>query len=415
MKDFWKRTFRQALPLFIGLTLTVITFFIIFRFSGLKQEINLILAILKPFVYGGVMAYLLKTPYNWIESRILKLFKKRTGLARGLSVGVVMILTLVVIMFLISMVVPALVESIGSIINEIPAATATLEKTVAKVAEENKVLGNYINQGIEAVNKSGVDWLKKKILPELGGLLGGFANAFGSVFGVLYNLIIGAIICIYLLLGKTTFARQGKMLLYSFFSRETADKLLDEITFIDKTFVGFFGGKILDSVVVGIICYVFCLIMQLTLGMKNAVLIAVIIGVTNIIPFFGPFIGAVPSALIILMDSPVCCLIFIIFVIVLQTVDGNILGPMLLSGSVGLSGFWVLFAITLFGGLFGIPGIIAGVPIFAVIYDFFRRWVYRRLKRNGITEYLPEQAAEPGAVPDAEKAADPEESLKIIR
>ncbi len=390
MKDFWKKTLGLALPLFIGLTLTVIFFFIIYRFNGITDAFSGLIDILVTFVYGGVMAYLLKTPYNWIEKRIAKLLKnKKPGLAKGLSVVLVLFLGFAIIIILLQMVIPALVESIISIINEVPAATAALEKIVADFAKENEVLGNYIYQGIDAISTGGVDWLKETILPKLGGLMGGVAGAFGSVLGVFYNLFIGLIICIYLLLGKETFARQGKMIIYSMFKRNTARKVLDEISFIDKTFVGFFGGKILDSAVVGLICYVFCLIMQLTLGMKNAVLIAVVIGVTNIIPFFGPFIGAFPSALITLMDKPICCLIFIIFVVILQTVDGNILGPILLSESVGLSGFWVLFAITLFGGLWGIVGILTGVPVFAVIYDLIKRLVYSMLRKHGVTEFLP--------------------------
>ncbi len=395
MKEFWKKTFGLAIPLFIGLSLTVITFFVIFRFEGIAKAFSALMSIMVTFIYGGVMAYLLRIPYNWFEKRLGKLLKgKKPGLVRALSVIIVLALSVAIIMILLQMVIPALVESIISIVNEVPAATASLEKLVADFAASNEVIGNYIYQGIDAISTGGVAWLKDKILPELGGIMGGVAGAFGSVLGVLYNILIGLIICIYLLLGKSTFARQGKMVVYSIFKRNTAEKVLDEIAFIDKTFVGFFGGKILDSAVVGLICYVFCLIMQIVFGMKNAVLIAVIIGVTNIIPFFGPFIGAIPSALIILMDKPICCLIFIIFVVILQTIDGNVLGPMLLSGSVGLSGFWVLFAITLFGGLLGIVGILIGVPVFAVIYDFIKRQVYNMLKRHEITEYLPKEPEE---------------------
>ena len=390
MKDYWKKTFSSAIPLFIGLSLTLITFFIIFRFEGITKAFSSLLKILVTFIYGGVMAYLLKTPYNWIRKRMDKLLKgKKPGMSKGLSVAVVFILAFAIIIILLQMVIPALVDSIISIINEVPAASAALEKLLSDFAADNEVLGNYIYQGIDAISTGGVDWLKETILPKLGGLMGGVAGAFSSVIGVFYNFFIGLIICIYLLLGKETFARQGKMIIYSVFKRDTARKVLDELTFIDKTFVGFFGGKILDSAVVGLICYVFCLIMQLTLGMKNAVLIAVVIGVTNIIPFFGPFIGAIPSALIILMDNPICCLIFIIFVVILQTVDGNILGPMLLSESVGLSGFWVLFSITLFGGLWGIVGILTGVPVFAVIYDLIKRIVYTLLEKHEVTEFLP--------------------------
>ncbi len=387
LNNFWKRAFKSAVPLFLGLTMTVISFFIIFRFRGIMKGFDRLTVILKPFIYGGVMAYLLKTPYNWTEKKLDKLFKgKRPGLKKALSVIIVMLLSLFIILVLFSLVIPALAESIVSIIKEVPGALSRAEEIISKYRSENEVIANYITRGIEAIKTNGIDWLKEKLLPELGSLMGNFANVFGSFLGLLYNLLIGVIICVYLLLGKSNFARQGKMLVYSVFKKENAEKVLAEFSYIDKVFVGFFGGKILDSTVVGLICYAFCLIMQLAFGMKNAVLIAVIVGVTNMIPFFGPYIGAIPSALIILMDSPAFCIAFIIFIVILQQIDGNILGPMLLSGSVGLTGFWVLFAITAFGGIFGITGVLVGVPVFAVIYDMIRRWVHTMLKKHGVTE-----------------------------
>ena len=212
----------------------------------------------------------------------------------------------------------------------------------------------------------------------------------GSVLTVVKNIVLGIIICIYLLLGRKTFARHGRAVVYALLKPERAEKALKEISFIDSTFVGFFGGKILDSAIVGLICYIFCMIMSMTVGFQNAVLISVIIGVTNVIPYFGPFIGAVPAALLILISSPRNCLIFLIFIVILQQFDGNVLGPKLLAGSVGLTGFWVLFAITLFQGLFGFMGILVGVPVFAVIYDLVRRWLVSRLRRNGKTDVLEE-------------------------
>ncbi len=392
MKQFIKDSFKKAMPLFLGLGMAIVLFFIIFRYNGLHSGFNRIIVILKPFIYGGVMAYLLKTPYNWIEKKLIGLLsEKRAGLVRILSVIIVMVLSLAVIYVLLSMVIPALARSVISIAREIPPALTRFEVMISEYTTNNQVLDNYIDEAINSFKTNGVDWLRSNILPSLQGMMGGFVSKFGSLFGVLYNLLIGIIICVYLLLGKTKLGRQARMVVYSVFKRETADKILDEFTFIDKTFVGFFGGKILDSAVVGLICYIFALIMQFAFGLKNAVLISVIVGVTNIIPFFGPYIGEVITALIILIDSPVNCVIFLIFLILLQQFDGNFLGPMLLSESVGLSGFWVLFSITIFGGIFGIVGILVGVPIFAVIYDLMRRWVYRRLKKHEITEYLPVQ------------------------
>ena len=178
-------------------------------------------------------------------------------------------------------------------------------------------------------------------------------------------------------------------MIYAVFKPERAEKVLREFAFIDKTFVGFFAGKILDSAIVGLLCYIFCAIMSVVMtGFENAVLISVIIGVTNIIPYFGPFIGAAPSALLILIASPRSCIIFLLFILILQQFDGNVLGPRLLADSVGLSGFWVLFSITLFQGLFGFVGILVGVPVFAVIYDLLKRGILLGLEKHGKTDVL---------------------------
>ena len=163
---------------------------------------------------------------------------------------------------------------------------------------------------------------------------------------------------------------------------------MQEVTFIDKTFVGFFGGKILDSAIVGVLCYIFCLIMTFAMDFPNAMLISVIVGITNVIPYFGPYIGAVPSALLVLISSPVNCAVFVVFIIILQQFDGNILGPKLLADSVGLTGFWVLFSITLFQGFFGFAGILVGVPVFAVIYDLIKRMVVKGLKKHDKMELM---------------------------
>ena len=232
------------------------------------------------------------------------------------------------------------------------------------------------------------NWATTDLLPTMQGMMGGVMTTVTSVVAVVKNIVLGIIICIYLLASRKKFTRHGKALVYAVFKPERADKVLKEFTFIDTTFVGFFGGKILDSAIVGLICYIFCMIMTVAAGFQNAVLISVIIGVTNVIPYFGPFIGAVPAALLILISSPRNCLIFLIFIVILQQFDGNVLGPKLLAGSVGLTGFWVLFAITLFQGLFGFVGILVGVPVFAVIYDLIKRAILLGLEKHGKQDVL---------------------------
>lgn len=388
-REDWKKILYQSLSGFVSLALAIVLFFVIQRFSELRQIFYWIKNILTPFVYGGVMAYLLKTPCNFLEKRIARMLpEKQKKYANVFTVVIVMFLTFFVIYLLFSLVLPEMVKSIISLVNIVPKQVDQFTKWLSDILEGNEVALSYINTGIKSIQEKLQSWSQTDLLPTLQGMMGGFASTVGTVVSTISNLFIGIIICIYLLLSRKTLARQGTALVYAAFKPRFADKLMKELTFIDKTFVGFFGGKILDSAIVGIICYVFCLIMSFTMGFPNAVLISVIIGVTNIIPYFGPFIGAIPCALLVLISSPINCMIFVIFIIILQQFDGNILGPRLLANSVGLTGFWVLFSITLFQGLFGFVGILIGVPVFAVIYDVIKRLVIKGLQRHGKMEVL---------------------------
>ena len=388
-KEDLKRIFYQSLTGFASLALAILLFFCIRDFNRIHGALLWLMGVLTPFIYGGVLAYLLKTPCNFLEKQLQeRLPEKIRKYAHASAVFLVIILTIFVIYFLLSIVLPEIVNSIATLIKVVPRELDRLSRWLIKELEGNEVAQNYVSTGISNIEKKLQDWAGNDLLPTLQGMMGGFASTVGSVFSVVKDVVIGIIICIYLLLGRKTFARQGKALICAVFSREWADKILDELAFIDKTFVGFFGGKILDSAIVGVICYVFCLIMTVTMDFRNAVLISVIIGVTNIIPYFGPFIGAIPSALLILINSPVNCVIFIIFVVILQQFDGNILGPKLLANSVGLTGFWVLFSITLFQGLMGFVGILIGVP------DRVRRQIRKGLRSHGREELLEQDPAE---------------------
>ena len=172
--------------------------------------------------------------------------------------------------------------------------------------------------------------------------------------------------------------------LYGIYKDRLYRLIADEFTYADRMFNGFFMGKLKDSAIIGVLCFIGCLI----LGYRASLLIAVIIGITNIIPFFGPFIGAVPCGLLLLLENPMHCLTFIIFIIILQTLDGNVIGPKILGDTTGLSSFWVLFSIIFFGALWGIVGMVVGVPLFAVIYDIIKKLVYAGLRKKEKTELI---------------------------
>lgn len=391
-KEFLKKIFYQSLTGFLSLALAILLFFAIQRMDQLAGGFHWLMGILTPFVYGGTLAYLLKTPCGFLERHIEAVLpgklKKWTTV---LSVVTIMLLSVLIIYLLLSMVIPEMGRSIMTLAVAVPPKAEQFAQWVLAHLEGNEVLQNYVDNAFSSVVSWLQNWAANDMLPTVQGMMGGAMTAVTSVVTVLKNILLGVIICIYLLLGRKTFARHGKALIYSIFKPERADKVLQEFSFIDQTFVGFFGGKILDSAIVGLICYVFCMIMSVVAGFQNAVLISVIIGVTNVIPYFGPFIGAVPSALLILISSPRNCIIFLIFIVILQQFDGNVLGPRLLAGSVGLSGFWVLFSITLFQGLFGFVGILVGVPVFAVIYDLVKRAILLGLKNHGKTDVLRER------------------------
>ena len=413
-KDTLKKIFIRSLSGFLSLALAIVLYFCIQRMDALRDGLRWLMGVLTPFVYGGVLAYLLKTPCNFLERQFEKILPgKAQKWANVLAVLGVLILSVLVIYLLLSMVIPEIGASLLALAAAVPPKVEEFAQWVIRHLEGNEVLQNYVINALNSFENWLNGWASSDLLPTVQKMMDGVlitvnsvVATVGTVFTVGKNLILGLIICIYLLLGRKRFARQGKALIYAMVKPDWAENILEECCFIDETFVGFFGGKILDSAIVGVICYIFCAIMTSVAGFQNAVLISVIIGVTNVIPYFGPFIGAVPSALLILISSPRNCLIFLIFIVILQQFDGNVLGPKLLAGSVGLTGFWVLFAITLFQGLFGFMGILVGVPVFAVIYDLIRRAIVAGLKKHGklhVLNALAEPPEEPAPEPVPEQ------------
>ena len=346
--------------------------------------------ILSPFIWGLVISYLLmplmrsmeKNIFRPLSLRIFKKSKKHTGkrLARNLSVFMSIMVFLAVIVALVYLILPQLYSSIDTIVKNSPTYLGNLAKWVENLLKDYPEIEQYALNLINNANTNIMKWLEEKVLPELGSLLTNLtAGVYYALKGI-YNLIIGIIVSIYILGNIEGFSASARRLTYSLFSLATAEKIRESVAFIDKTFMGFINGKLLDSAIIGLICYIVCAI----LNMPYALLVSVIVGVTNIIPFFGPFIGAVPSAIIILMVNPMKCLIFIIFIVVLQQVDGNIIGPKILGSSIGINGFWVMFSIILGAGLFGFWGMLLGVPVFVVIYTTINNLIVRKLKSDDL-------------------------------
>lgn len=375
MKDPVKRRYVYLmLSIFGGIGLSVVLFFVVYRFRGVGDALNKLGSILAPFAYGGVVAYLLRPMCNLYEGLFQKhLPKKLKKLSNGLAVGLSMISGLLIVYALIIMIAPQLFSSIQTLWLSLPDKISKLYSWAMATFGENEKLVSLFNTVYNTVNTDLQNWADNTLAPYVSSvvsIVSGVGSSVWKVLMFLYNLLIGLIVAVYLLFSRKKFARQSVLIIRSALKPKWAELLLDEVAFIDRMFGGFIDGKILDSAIIGVLCYIGCTIFRF----PNALLVSAVVGITNVIPFFGPIIGAVPSTLLILIESPIKALWFVVFVLALQQLDGNVIGPKILGDRTGLSSFWVLFTIILFGGLWGVFGMVIGVPLFAVIYDTVKSW-----------------------------------------
>ena len=311
--------------------------------------------------------------------------KKLKKLSNGLAVGLSMISGLLIVYALIIMIAPQLFSSIQTLWLSLPDKISALYAWAMATFGENEKLVSLFNTVYNTVNTDLQNWADNTLAPYVSSvvsIVSGVGSSVWKVLMFLYNLLIGLIVAVYLLFSRKKFARQSVLIIRSALKPKWAELLLDEVAFIDRMFGGFIDGKILDSAIIGVLCYIGCTIFRF----PNALLVSAVVGITNVIPFFGPIIGAVPSTLLILIESPIKALWFVVFVLALQQLDGNVIGPKILGDRTGLSSFWVLFTIILFGGLWGVFGMVIGVPLFGVIYDTVKKLVRRGLDRKGQIE-----------------------------
>ena len=366
---------------FGAIALSIIFFFLIYRFDGFGDAISTLTGILMPFIYGAVIAYLLKPVCNSIENFLRRFIpEKMNGLINALSVALTILFGLLLVYALVMMIVPQLITSVTTLYYT---AQANITRFMywanhLEFIENNEQIMELLNSAYAALNTNLDTWIKNTLLPSMQNIVSGAAIGVLNVVTVAKNLIIGIIVAVYMLASRKRFVQQGKLVLHSIVRPRWAQLITEEVKYADRMFGGFINGKIMDSAIIGVLCYIGCLIFKF----PSALLVSVIIGVTNVIPFFGPFIGAIPATLLILIQSPIKALWFVLFVLILQQLDGNIIGPKILGNTTGLSSFWVLFAILLFGGLWGFVGMIVGVPLFAVIYDVIKKLVIHGLQRN---------------------------------
>lgn len=372
-KQKWYILDRHARSTLLVILLAILFYVGLIHFDAVCAWVGMIFGVVSPFVGGFAVAYMLNTPVCFFD-RLYRKNLPRFKHSWVLAILTVYLLALLVLAVLLNMILPQIVQGVMDL-------AGNMEGYIAHLNE-------LLDELIQRYNLESVDWSAlEEILGDLQSLVKNFLGRlaqslpqvlnFGMALGNgVVTFFTALVASIYMLADKQKLIAQMKKLLYALFSKRRADRALDVLSHANEVFIGFINGKLLDSAIIGVLCFVLCLIFRI----PYAMLISVVIGVTNIIPFFGPIIGAVPCVLILLIVNPLAALRFLILVVALQQFDGNILGPKILGNSTGLSAMWVMAAIVVGGGLFGFPGMILGVPTFAVIYDLLRQWVNRRVQ-----------------------------------
>lgn len=393
---------------FAVIAAAILMFFLIYHISAVKALLDTLGYILRPIFYGLVLAFLLlpiqRGIYEFLQEWLKGIWvnwPRKNGMLRFASIILSLAFAVLVVYILLAMVLPQLYSSIVGLVNAFPGYIDSVQQWLTDFFRDNPDLQEavlpYYNSASESLEKwftengllsnfqsadATIEWVQEEVFPRLSGVFSGVYAGLWAIVMLLKDLLIALIVSVYVLVRKDKFAAQSKKITYSIFPTRIADFLVEETRSAYRILSGFINGKLLDSLIIGIIALVCCNLLKFPYPM----LLAVIIGVTNVIPFFGPFIGAIPCALLILLVSPLQCLYFCIFVLILQQFDGNILGPKILGDSTGLDSFWVLFSILLFGGLFGFAGMVLGVPVFAMFYSVISRLVRYGLRKKSLPE-----------------------------
>ena len=379
--------FKWGLTAVAVIVIALVISLIFSKLGPIATAISTIISTVSSVLYGVVMAFLMAPVYDrigiWVGEILSSLFpkwKKSDKYAKMIATLACLVILILVVFALIMMIIPELVNSITNVISYAPSGTQNLEAWLKDILNKNPnleklIIGNYLD-----ISERLSDIATTTVLPNVNTYIKNLSSGVLNALGVVVNIIIGLMVMMYLLNMKTTLGSQAKKIVYAVAGVKIGNEIVTEARYIKNMFEKFIVGKIIDSIIIGIINYVFMAIVH----MPYALLISVVVGVTNVIPFFGPFIGAIPSIILLLLISPVTALQFAVWILVLQQVDGNIIGPKILGQTTGLPSFWVLFSILLFGGLFGIVGMIIAVPTWAIIYRTISRLSEHFLKKKGL-------------------------------
>lgn len=385
MREKYQNYFRWGMTVFTIIVCSILFFFLIFRMNVFIEFLGKIADILAPITLGAVIAYLLN-PLVTITDKYVFSFCKRCHLPAKISGFVAMAVSIALwlgllvagVSLLFSMIVPELYSSILKLAGDFRGYVTVITEFVNKHLENNPDILRYVEEVLNTVTTSVYNWVNNELIIQVQNIMSKLTVGISWVVTLVTNIVVSLIVSVYLLVSKKRFIGQLKKLLYVFLKPDTANASLSIFRQVNKIFGGFVSGKLIDSLIIGILCFIGSSILK----MPYPLLISVFVGVTNIIPFFGPFIGAIPSAFLILLIDPGKCLIFILFIFLLQQLDGNIIGPAILGDSTGVSPFWIVVSILLGGGLFGFIGMLLGVPTFAVIYYLVKTFSEYHLKKK---------------------------------
>lgn len=405
MKINWNSKYTTiSVYTIITFSVCVLIYAVLFNFTMMGDFIRKLTKILAPIIWGVVIAYLVNPIMKWFERKLQKPIEKNRPhfkIVRILSLTLSMVVFLTVIAALGAIILPQVIESITTILNNVTTYVNNFEKWIDSFLVKYPDLLTIVGNQIDNIEKAAIEFANN-IVPKLGDIMMKITDSTLSFIIAIKDILIGIIVAVYLLFGKEHFQAQMKKMVFGILPTKVADKTLSVCARTNSSISGFISGKIVDSIIIGCLCFITMTIMKFDF----VVLISVIVGITNVIPFFGPFIGAIPSALLLLVAAPKQVIPFLILILIIQQLDGNVIGPKILGQTTGISAFWVLFSILVGGGLFGFAGMLLGVPVFAVLYSLINELIDYRLEGKDMSsdtnDYLPERCRE---VPKAKKNA----------
>ena len=382
----WNRLRKIGITAFLTFASCILFFFFVFRYDQFSAAVDTVLKAGEPIIIGLVLAYLLLPIKEFVEKiakEYLQTFigiKEESAQKTSNTIGIVgaLVFLFVIIAVFIAIFVPSLWSSVMGLIDAMPDYIASFVVWIQEIRLGDDKVAYYVGELLTTATKAVEDWAQTELLPMVQSYLGQITSSVVSLVKTLLNFIIGIIVACYVMAINKTLIGQCKKIIYAFFPAKRGNHIIEVARKSNEIFSGFIIGKIIDSAIIGVLAYIGCLLLKI----PSTLLVAVIIGVTNIIPFFGPFIGAIPSVLLVLIQSPIHAVYLAIFILILQQVDGNIIGPKILGDSTGLSSFWVLFSILIAGGVYGFLGMLLGVPVFAVIYYILQEAINDRMEKR---------------------------------